>query len=156
MTLKELIRRIEATAQGEPAVHTIVRDDVYKLDRDSVARYGVFAWTQGQHQQTGPTSGVRQYALTLYYIDRLRDDEANQLDVQSVGIEVLTNILRKLASAGLPTSGWAFQPFTQKFADLCAGIYVSVTFTAPTGGNTCGHSYAADFNDDFNDDFYTL
>ena len=51
MKLLDVIRIMEVAAGTQPAVNMIVRNDIFRLNTYADARYGVFAWTQGQHQQ---------------------------------------------------------------------------------------------------------
>ena len=44
MTLLEVIRTIEGMAMRQPTIHSIVRNDVFRLNALPDARYGVFAW----------------------------------------------------------------------------------------------------------------
>lgn len=130
MTLAETIDMLEALATMQPAVKTIVKQDVYRLNEDQSVKYGVFAWLQREHRES-IENDWREYAFTLFYIDRLRSDNGNELEVQSVGIEVLSNLLRYIAEyTEVEVGEWTIQPFTQKFNDLTAGVYVNVTLGA--------------------------
>ena len=65
----------------------------------------------------------------LFYIDRQLADESNKLYVQSQGVSVLNNIFNKsYQNIGYPFDTQQFTPFSEKFADLCAGAYC--TFSA--------------------------
>ena len=60
----------------------------------------------------------------LFYIDRQLADESNKLYIQSQGVSVLNNILIKYyQNIGYPFDTQQFTPFSEKFADLCAGAY---------------------------------
>lgn len=155
MTLAQVVQRIEAVAAAQPAVNLIVPNDVFALNSIQDAKYGVFAWTQGEH-----SGGLDQYAtgfrFTFFYVDRLRNDESNRLEIQSVGVETLGNILRALG-ADLALSAWTFTTFNQRFADLCAGVYAQVTVYAPVSTacvDDTGYPSQGDFNNDFSKDFF--
>lgn len=150
MTLVEVIRAIEMVAASQPAVNMIVENDIFRLNAAPDARYGVFGWTQGQHSGGASTDTIR-YAFTFFYIDRLTEDQGNQVEVQSVGIQTLDNIIRTLGDRGIWSDDWTFVAFNQRFLDECAGVYCTVTLEAPVAG-TCAERFG-DFNDDFNDDF---
>ena len=98
MTLQELIVKLEGVASTQPSLQMIVRNDVFRLNALPDARYGVFAWTQGEHA-TGAEDSLFRYRLTLFYVDRLTFDKGNEVEVQSVGIETLENILLTLEKA---------------------------------------------------------
>lgn len=126
MTLKSFIEILEATAARQAAVKEIVPQDVYKLNQKPDAKYGAFAWLHGQH---GETIGepVRTLRFTLFYVDRLTEDKSNQLDIQSVGLEVLSNILRTIVfehgeEVSIPETV-TYRPFLERFTDDCAGVY---------------------------------
>lgn len=151
MTLSELIRIIEVVASHQPSINMVVENDVFRLNDKADARYGAFAWLQNQHT-TSTESNIINYSFTFFYVDRLRGDKRNQLEVQSVGIETLDNIIRHLDELGIyADTQYNFQVFNQRFLDECAGVFCNVTFAVPSGKH-CPESYP-DFNMDFNDDF---
>lgn len=150
MTLLETIRQIERVAAGQPAVNMIVRNDIFRLNSFSDARYGVFAWTQGQHSGN-PDDALQSFAFTFFYVDRLTEDKGNEVEIQSVGLDTLGNILRQLADSGMIVGDATFTTFNQRFLDECAGVFASVRLQVPAVG-PCGEGFG-DFNDDFNDDF---
>lgn len=139
MTLKQLIDAIEAAAIQQPSVNMIVASDIFKLNATPDARYGVFAWTQGQHSGS-VDSGMRNYQFNLFYVDRLNSDASNVVEAQSVGMETIDNILRTLDETGVFVGSYTFQVFTQRFVDECAGVFVNVTLTVPVG-SICGEYY---------------
>lgn len=153
MTLSETIKAIELVAGGQPDVAMIVRNDIFRLNSLSDARYGVFGWTQGQHSE-GTGSDLVTYAFTFFYVDRLTEDKGNEIEVQSVGIQTLGNIIRALDDRGLFASDWTYTTFNQRFLDECAGVFTSVSFQVPLAAN-CAELFG-DFNNDFNDDFYVV
>lgn len=155
MTLIDTIRAIETAAASQPAVNMIVQNDIFRLNACPEARYGVFGWTQGQHSG-GASSDLIRYAFTFFYIDRLTEDQGNQIEVQSVGIQTLDNIIRQLNDLGIFSDDWTFVTFNQRFVDECAGVFCTVTLEVQIEG-TCAEIFGGggpgDFNDDYNDDF---
>ena len=136
MTLLQTINLLEGIAFSQPAVNMIVREDIYKLNSCPSCRYGAFGWTEGVHSATVNNTFVT-FSFTLFYVDRLSADKSNAPEIHSVGVEVLNNILRCMAEE-VGVDNWTVTPFTgQKFADECAGVYVSVEFTVPMG-SPCG------------------
>lgn len=127
MTLEQTIRIIEQVAKAQPAIKTVVENDVYRLNSLPDVKYGVFAFLQNQHS-TDIDSDLITYNFTLFYVDRLTADKGNQINVQSTGVAVLNNIIRTLADKFgiLATGGYSFQPFNQRFTDECAGVYTNV------------------------------
>ena len=138
MTLTECISLLELVASKQPAVRSICRDDVFKLNGRPDVQYGVFGWVQGVHYD-GTANDIRRFAFNLFYIDRLTADKGNALDVQSTGVEVLGSVLRTIADDfGVGT--WELHTFTQRFKDECAGVWASVTQEVPVS-LPCGEMF---------------
>jgi len=151
MTLLETINAMEVIASKQPSIKMVVENDIFRLNAKADARYGVFAFTQGQHT-TSVDSNLITYAFTLFYVDRLKNNRSNQMEIQSVGIQTLDNIIRSLDEMGISAENdYSFQVFNQKFVDECAGVFCNVNLSVPVG-SVCPE-YFADFNDDFNEDF---
>lgn len=129
MNLFQTIQLIERTAALQPAVRTIVRNDVFRLNAIPDVNYGVFAWLQNEHS-TEENSNILTYNFTFFYVDRLTEDRSNELEVQSQGIETLENILRSLPDLGLYPAGYSFRTFNQRFSDECAGVFCTVSLDA--------------------------
>ena len=124
MTLLDVIRIMEKAAANQPAVGMIVRNDIFRLNGFADARYGVFAWTQQQHATV--SEDLIRFSFTIFYVDRLTFDQSNQVEVQSVGIEVLGNIIRTMEDAGCFPGTATFTTFNQRFLDECAGVFVTL------------------------------
>lgn len=151
MTLSDTIRAIETVAAGIPSVSSIVRNDIFRLNTLPDAEYAVFGWTQGQHTATLRSSLVT-FNFTFFYIDRLTADKRNQVEIQSVGVQVLDNIIRTLEEQGIiAETPYTFTTFNQRFLDECAGVFSNVALSVPVE-DICADTYA-DFNNDFNEDF---
>lgn len=151
MTLIQVIKAFEIIASRQPSVNMIVQNDIFRLNSCSDARYGVFGWTQGTHT-TGSDSDTINYQFTFFYVDRLTTDKSNQIEVQSVGIETLDNIIRVLDAIGFYiNSDYTLQTFNQRFLDECAGVFCNVTISVPVASK-CPE--IADYNEDFNEDFW--
>ena len=154
MTLLETIRIMENVARVQPSVRMIVRNDIFRMNEAPDRRYGVFAWTQQQHTGSIGTIGndLMSYAFSLFYIDRLTQDRHNELEVQSVGIQTLDNIIRRLNDLGIYADSWTFQTFNQRFTDECAGVWCNVTFQVPVS-LVCAEAFGDYLKSDSSDDF---
>lgn len=130
MTLERVISLLEAFASQQPSVNSIVRNDVFRLNALPDARYGVVSWMQGQHS-TSLSSSLVSYRFSLLYIDRLKADRSNEVEIQSVGITTLDNIVRMMAGSGVHVDRYSFQAFDQRFLDECAGVLCNVNFIVP-------------------------
>lgn len=149
MTLQEVIKLFEVVASQQPSVNMIVQNDIFRLNSKSDARYGVFGWTQGQHS-TSAESSMFTYSFTFFYVDRLKHDLSNQIEVQSVGVQTLDNILRKLDDLGVyVNSTYTFQTFNQRFLDECAGVFCNVSLQVPVS-SICSENFADYLKTDFN------
>ena len=156
MTLLQLIRIMEKVALEQPAVRNVVENDVFRLNSLPQARYGVFAWTQGQHAGN-PDEPFRTFSFSLFYVDRLTPDQRNQVEVQSVGYDVIAAVLGRLGDEyGIEVGEWTYTTFNQRFADECAGGYASVRLQVPVDDLCPGEGHPGDFSDDFSDDFWVL
>lgn len=154
MTLLQAIRAIEGVASRQPSVNMIVENDIFRLNAIQDARYGVFGWTQGQHSGN-VDSAFFSYRFTFFYVDRLTNDRSNQIEIQSVGIETLDNVIRQINDLGLVVdTDYTMQTFNQRFVDECAGVFCSLLVSVPVG-SSCPESFA-DFSADFSSDFYVL
>ena len=152
MTLQEVIKTFEVVASQQPSVNMIVQNDIFRLNSKSDARYGVVGWIQGQHS-TSTDSSMFTYSFTFIYVDRLKHDVSNQIEVQSVGIQTLDNILRKLDDLGIYISStYNFQTFNQRFVDECAGVFCNVSLQVPVS-SMCSESFADFLKTDINNDF---
>ena len=152
MTLKQVIKTFEIIASHQPSVNMIVQNDIFRLNSKSDARYGVFGWTQGIHS-SGVESDMFSYQFTFFYVDRLTENKDNQIEVQSVGIETLDNIIREMDARGLfVNNDYTMQTFNQRFLDECAGVFCNVTISVPVS-SLCSESFADFLESGFNDDF---
>jgi len=135
----------------QPSVKMVIPNDIFRLNATPEAEYAVFGWTQGQHSIGADDSYVT-YSFTFFYVDRLTEDKGNQLEIQSVGITVLDNIIRTIIQAGIQVAGsYTFTSFNQRFVDECAGVFCAISLRVPLD-SLCEDTYF-DFNDDFNDDY---
>ena len=129
MTLAQLIRLFEGIAKEQPSINMIVQQDVFRINSAPSLKYGVFAWTQGQH--SGSINGMQTYSFSLFYVDRLLEDLSNQIEIQSVGCETLGNILRALDEYDVEVGNYTMQTFNQRFTDECAGVFCNVPLSVP-------------------------
>ena len=133
------MEKLKGVALSQPSVRTVVENDVFRLNAIPDAKYGVFAFTQGQHRANMDTDVIT-FVFTLFYVDRLTEDASNEVEVQSVGVSTLTNIIHTLADE-FGVGAWTINTFNQRFADLCAGAYATVPIDV-TFDYTCGDDYA--------------
>lgn len=139
MTLLDLINILDEVALNQPQVKQSVGGDIYNINDDPNVMYGVFARTQGRHRfDVG--MGLTTYKFNLFYVDRLTEDKSNVDEVQSVGAQVLQNILLRLVDMGIGVETAELQPFTQRFSDECAGMYCAVGLVV-TNDTNCEQNF---------------
>ena len=131
ITLSKIIDVICSIASGERNINTVVQNDIYELDAQPDVKYSVFGITQNTHTED---EQFIYYNFYLYYINRVTNDErSNEILNQSIGIQVLRNIIRKTAeylNVDVPYD-ISYETFIQKFTDFCSGVYADVTFAVP-------------------------
>lgn len=132
MTLYQVIRQLQRIALTQHNVRYAGNGDLYRdLDSDPSVKYDCFYITQNQHSTVGD---MDRYNFNLFFISRQEDTEAgNALQIQSIGKEVIENVVRIFCETYdaevYGTTYW--QPFVQRFSDLCAGIYAIITLEVP-------------------------
>lgn len=92
------------------------------------------------------------YNFTIFYTDRLVESGNNRTNIQSTGINVIQQILNRIIQE-YPThevTNTNFTPFTEKFADMCAGVFCDVTFEDPVD------NLESTINSECNEDDYEL
>lgn len=128
MTLLQIIDTLKAIALTQHNIRTATDGDIYEaLNGNLSVKYGAFHVNQTSHQTTENTDV---YGLNLFFVDRLEDDDSNRLQIQSIGKTVLDNIVRAFCEqfdADIPTI--TYTPFTQRFTDMTAGVFATVTLT---------------------------
>lgn len=127
MTLYQITKALETIALTHPNIRTATDGSIYTImNANPSVKYGTFIVTQNQHRQT---EMFDIYGLTLFYVDRLVDNrEDNRLQIQSIGKQVLGNIIQTFCETydvDFPLVV-RYTPFTEKFKDECAGMYVQI------------------------------
>ena len=129
MTLFDIIRNLQAIAAQEPSVRSVSDGDIYDALNAAVdIKYGVFHITQDTHSTNGD---LDVWGLNLFYIDRLLDNNENRLSIQSAGITILENVLKRFADTfgAEYLNNIVYTPFTQRFKDNCAGVFCKISIS---------------------------
>lgn len=140
MTLLEIIELIKSTALMQPNVNAFSEGSIYDyMNANPDISYSVVFLTQQTHRET---EGFFHYNFYIFYVDRLQSDlESNRALIQSTGLRVLSNIIRTVCdSIDIEVPDVTYVPYTQRFADEVAGVYVSVEFTVPIE-DICAEKY---------------
>ena len=131
MTLYQIISTLKQIALTQPNVKSATDGSVYDvMNANPSVKYNVVHFSQTTHQSD---EEFDYYGLNIFYISRLEDSlEDNRLQIQSIAKEVLDNIIRTFCENwGIEFPSITYIPFTQKFADLCAGQYCTVRIEVP-------------------------
>lgn len=131
MTLYDVVKYLKTIALAQPNIKTAKDGNIYNiLNANPSVKYAAFIITQNTHRTT---ENFDYYGFTLFYADRLMSDmEDNRLEIQSQAKQALDNIIRTFCNnmdIDLPTM--TFTPWTEKFADELAGMYIQVEFVIP-------------------------
>ena len=128
--LYNIINTIKHITLEHPLVMRFTEGDVYtNLNEDKDKKYPAIN-LDIDNINIGPN--YQTVNGNLFYIDRLLTDESNRTEVQAVGMRTLQSVINKLAE----TYNWnwtsqVYNIFTEKFADLCAGVYVTFSIEVP-------------------------
>lgn len=141
MTLYQITKAIETIALTHPNIRTATDGSIYTImNANPSVKYGTFIVTQNQHRQT---EMFDVYGLTLFYVDRLVDNrEDNRLQIQSIGKQVLGNIIQAFCETydvDFPLVV-RYTPFTEKFKDECAGMYAQIEIEV-VKDNNCAETF---------------
>ena len=131
MNYFNLVKNIQDTALKHQFVQEFFEGDVYDIMNTKDRKYPTVILTT---ERIDDTNGYQTITASLFCIDRLTSDGVNKLEVQSICQTILQGILLKLESAypEMTIQTESFVPFTEKFKDLCAGMYVECSLSYPS------------------------
>lgn len=141
MTLYEVVDSFLNIAKNVPNINYVGQGDIYSLNTLPNVEYGVFFITQTNHQMSENTIT---YNLTLFYVDRLKADGSNKLQIQSQGISTLGNIINLFSLHNDEVDieyDIQYTTFLQRFADECSGVFCNVNITTDNNVGLCGFEY---------------
>lgn len=122
MNVKQLMDTLQSTALWVTGITSYAEGDVYENLNSKGQTYPKMVFTLS-------TIGEDNVTGTIFYIDRLLTDNSNKIDIQSAGVTALNTfkLLLEDAVAELSFESDTKTPFTEQFADMCAGVYSQVT-----------------------------
>lgn len=130
MTLKQLLKEIGELAINQKCCnYSAAGTSLDELNPIQVDYYPVlFTSPTGNHRVRENTT---QYNITLYWVERLLEDNSNDVDIFSTAIEQLKNIIigiRKIAGVVDVNFNYDIRNFatTEKMNDRLAGAYCTV------------------------------
>lgn len=128
MTLYETAQEIIKAAEAQPNVGLAYCGDIYDLNERQDINYPAVVVTQNVHTEA---EDFRMYSFYVFYADRLTTDKDNRLEVQSIAIEALSNIFKKLGDVGFEIVGdIRYHTFDERFDAEAAGAYAEITLQA--------------------------
>lgn len=132
MTYKQVIRQLQKIALEQHNVRSTGYGDLYRdLQADPSIKYDVFYITSNQSSSYGDFD---RFSLNLFWISRLENmDGDNTLQLHSIGKEILdivANVFCNRFTAEIYGTTY-YNFFTQRFADECAGLWMTITFQVP-------------------------
>ena len=127
MNLYQFINTVKQIVLANKDVNTFNDGDVYEIMNSGQHTYPATVLTIN-NITTNEQTHYQTINCVLFYIDRLTDDYSNKTMIMSQGFNVLKQIKDKIVES-LP---WTFEtanytPYTEKFGDLCAGVYLECT-----------------------------
>ena len=128
MTLLQAIDNLERIALAQPNICSVGEGDIYSfMNNNPSVKYGVFFVLQNNHTEYQEYTN---YNFTLFFVDRLEDDlESNRLRIQSNGMQVISNVITTFCEKfDIDFPNMQYTSFTQKFLDMCAGVYATISF----------------------------
>ena len=140
MNLTELNILLRDVSLSRKSVHEYQEGDVYQNLNSGEHKYGCINWTVNNVQVLDNTLVVNCY---LFYIDRLLEDSSNKLSIWTVGSNTLHQILNaaKNSTDFFSYDNLTFTTFTEKFSDLCAGVYASCDIQILGNVSECDEEY---------------
>ena len=129
MNYYNFIKQIKNISLSNGLVNETGEGDIYIHLNSGMHKYPCVFLTV---QNVTFTNDIVNVNATLFYVDRLLDNSSNKLEIQSNGITVLSQILDRIAEETvINTVQNVYTPFEEKFADLCAGQFVTFRASFP-------------------------
>lgn len=130
-TLYSVVRTLQSIALQQPNIRTVGENKLYEdLNGNPELKFGVFYVTQGQHKSSGDFDI---WSFHLFVIDRIMDNKENELRVESTAKQTLDNIITTFCARynADVTGERKYNPFIEKFKDICGGVWVDVSLIMP-------------------------
>lgn len=133
-TLKEIILELQDIASKQPSINQILDSgNIYDINNLHDIQPSVFCITQINHIEN--IGSYMTYNLVLYYVDREKSDGSNRLDIQSMAIQVLSNIINTFLSNNEMYDATMVQytTFVNSFSWVASGAYATLSINVPIG-----------------------
>ena len=132
MNLFNIINTIKSTCISYKGVQEFNYGDIYEFENNKMRKYVNMNFTLQNLSNDADSDGMVVNGV-LFCVDRMTDNGDNKLMVQSNCTDILKKVLVRLTENNLSwtLSGETYEVFSEKFADLCAGAWV--TFSIEVG-----------------------
>lgn len=110
--------------------------DIYEFLNSGNHKYPAIILTT---QNVSNEENINSISGTLFCVDRLTDDASNKLEIQSIAFVKLQRIFEALEENTTDLVSNTYTPFTEKFADLCGGMFVEFNLQY-VGDNLCEYN----------------
>ena len=121
----DFIKEIKEISTSHILVNEYGEGDIYEYLNNGEHKYPCIFLTVTNLTTTDSGTAIN---FTLFYTDRLVENQANKTSIQSTGISVIKQILSKYEQLHPEylLSNVNYTPFTEKFTDMCAGVFAEV------------------------------
>lgn len=111
---------------------------IYRIGEKNDIKYSLVSFTLENVMRV--SDSLLSIGFNLLYADRLTSDRSNTAFVQSVGTSVILECLNAFKKKGHLIDvqpNYQIRPFTEQFADNCAGVVATVTVQVPSFVGQC-------------------
>lgn len=138
MNLYDVLNKLNDIANKHKLIGSYHNGDVYRIMNSAKNTYPVVVFTVDMLQNYEDYSTLNAY---MYFIDRLTDDEDNKINIQTNGINTINDVINKLGDIdGIsPVKPLQYTFFTEKFGDMCCGVYANVSIQFNNYSNCCNN-----------------
>lgn len=126
----DFLRNIQDISASHVLVNEYGEGDIYEYLNTGEHKYPCVFLTV---TNIGTSVSSTQINFTLFYTDRLVENGSNKTAIQSTGISVIKQILSKYEQehSEYDLTSANYTPFTEKFSDMCAGVFCDVVLDNP-------------------------
>lgn len=141
MTLENLLALITEIGLNDRLVNfAACGNSVYDINSYQIKNYPLLFVSPTGMQ--GVSERFVTYTLTIFYIDRLLTDNSNQIQIHSIAIDALKNIINKIEAFDdviEVEDNYNITLFTEneKFSDVCNGAFATIRVKT-LNNSTCG------------------
>ena len=121
----DFIKEIKEISTSHILVNEYGEGDIYEYLNNGEHKYPCIFLTVTNLNTTDSGTTIN---FTLFYTDRLVENQANKTAIQSTGISVIKQILSRYEQLHPEylLNSVNYTPFTEKFTDMCAGVFCDV------------------------------